>query len=142
MGIWILVADSNRARLLQSDSPAGSLRESEDFVHPEARSHEQQITSDLPGSQRGASGHHHVDPATGIKEREAIDFSKFIGTKLDVLRNKNSLDRLWIVAEPHFLGHLRKELKTETLKLVAGEIDKNLVQHSTDDIRAHLPDRL
>lgn len=142
MSIWVLVADSSRARLLGTDSAHGELGEIQDFVHPESRVHEQKISSDLPGSRHGAGGLHHVDSQTGIKEQESIDFAKHLGRELNALRNRHKLDRLWIVAEPRFLGHLRQELDDEVSKLVSGEVDKDLLQHGIDDIRAHLPERL
>ena len=41
--------------------------------------------------------------------------------------------------EPSFLGALRNEFDAEVKKVVTLELDKNLVKHSMEDIRAHLP---
>ena len=44
-----VVADRSRARLFSVATPKGPLEELEDLVHPEARAHERDLTSDRPG---------------------------------------------------------------------------------------------
>ena len=46
--IWVLVADSARARLLQADGPRGDLTEVQSLVHPESRMKDSQLESDRP----------------------------------------------------------------------------------------------
>jgi len=47
--IWVLAADSSRARLLATDSPIGELQELENFDFPESRLHGRDIRTDRPG---------------------------------------------------------------------------------------------
>jgi len=53
---WILVADSSKARLFTVESASGPLIEVRDFLHPESRMHEQELTTDLPGKHRNDTG--------------------------------------------------------------------------------------
>lgn len=141
---WVLVADSSRARIFTTSNSAAPLQEQETLAHPEGRLHEQSLTSDLPGkdSNRTGSGHHAMDAETEPKRQEAIDFAKRIAKHLDQARSKKEISRLIIVAAPSFLGILRDQLSKPTAKLIAWELDKNLVQQNPDDIRAHMPQYL
>jgi protein required for attachment to host cells len=140
---WVLVADSSRARIFAVDSPTSPLTEFRTLVHPEGRQHEQDITSDLPGSQAGQDGRHHaVSSETDPKKTEAIKFAKSISDYLEESINKHAYTRLVVVAAPAFLGLLREHMGPESSKRITLELDKDLTQHSTDDIRQHLPNRL
>ena len=140
---WVLVADSSRARIFSAASSTSPLTEFHTLVHPESRQHEQDITSDLPGSQAGQDGRHHgVSGKTEPKKTEATNFAKTISDYLQKSINKHAYTGLVIVAAPAFLGLLRKHIRPETLKCVTLELDKDLTQHSADDIRRHLPGRL
>ncbi|MFQ5935265.1 MAG: host attachment protein [Acidiferrobacterales bacterium] len=144
MVIWVLIAESSRARIFLVDKPRGPLRELETLAHPKARMHEQELTADLPGRSFDSAGEarHAMEPNTNPKEREAADFAKRIARRLDSARTENNFDKLVMAAAPKFLGRLRKELSTETLALVTREINKNLVQLDARTLRRHLPERL
>ena len=140
---WLLVADSSRARLFVVDSPTSPLTEFHTFAHLEGRQHEQAMTSDLPGSQAGSDGRHHgVSNETDPKKVEAVDFAKEISHYLEESRNKHSYTQLIIIAAPAFLGLLREHLSPGVLSMVSLELDKNLTQHSAEDIHQHLPPAL
>ena len=139
---WILVAESSRARIFSVASSSGPLVEIETLAHPEGREHEQDMTSDLPGhdSDKTGAGRHAFADETEPKEQEVINFAKRIAHHLDAARTSGNLTRLIVIAAPAFLGTLRGELNPQTSKLIIHEVDKNLSQHSADDIRHHLPE--
>ncbi len=139
--IMIIVADSSRARVFTTDSPGSPLREIETMAHPEGRLHEQDMVSDLPGkdSGEGGGGDHAFQEKIEPKQHEMIEFARRMAEYLDEARKANKLNQLLIVAAPAFLGELRKQMTEETNERVVFELDKNLTQHSVDDIRAHLP---
>lgn len=141
---WILVSDSSRARFFTADTPSAAMVEVEDLTHPEARQHTRDITSDLPGKQHdaGPSGHHAVEPKTDAHKQASVEFSREVASYLNNNLNENRYDSLVLVCEPAFLGELRNELDARVKKVVTLEMDKNLVKHSVEDIRAHLPKNL
>jgi len=141
---WILVSDSSHARIFSVDRDTSSLIEIDSLIHPEAKLHEQKITSDLPGRQAGSStdSHHAVSDETDPKKYESIEFARFLARHLEDARNKQDYTNLLIIAAPSFLGQLRELMTAETVKLVSYELDKNLAKHSVDEIRQHLPKRL
>jgi len=136
----IIVSDSSHARIFSANSPSSSLEEVEDFVHPEARQHAKDITADLPGKQRDAnlSGRHDVNSMSDPHTREVLYFARKVAQYLQEKLTGKEFARLIIVSEPSFLGVLRKELGAEVKKSVIVELNKNLVKHSLEDIRAHL----
>ena len=138
---WVVVAESSRAKIFELDKKNSPLKELHGFAHTPSRTHEQQLTSDLPGRSQDSLGHgnHVMGTHTSAKEHETIEFAKIIGDLLDKARNSGKFDKLILMSPPAFLGTLRKSLSTETIKHVVSEIDKNLVRHDTNDIQAHLP---
>jgi protein required for attachment to host cells len=143
---WILVSDSSHARIFSADAPSAAMVEFEDLTHPEARLHTREITSDLPGKQRdagpGASGSHAVEPKSDAHKHASVEFAHEVAGYLHNNLNENRYDSLVLVCEPAFLGELRNALDERVKKVVTLEVDKNLVKHSAEDIRAHLPQLL
>lgn len=141
---WVLVADSSRARIF-SKNGREPFREEAGFIHPESRLHEQELTSDLPGSDGGgnSSGQRHGKGSrVSPKRHEAITFSKQVADHLEAARADGRFGRLLIVAPPAFLGLLREHFTPALGTLVTQEINKNLVQLKADQLRAQLPVRL
>lgn len=137
---WVLVADSSRARIFAKNGRE-AFREEAGFIHPESRLHEQELTSDLPGSDGGnGSGQRHGKAArVSPKRHEAITFSKQVADHLESARSDGRFHRLLIVAPPAFLGLLREQFSPALGTLVTQEINKNLVQLKPEELRAQLP---
>ena len=140
----IVVADSARARIFTADSASAPLNEIETMAHPEGRMHDRDITSDLPGKDTGGdgSGGHAYQDETDPKQHELARFAKRLADYLEDARKANKLSHLLLVAAPAFLGELRTHLTSETREKIVFELDKNITDHSLDDIRKHLPEFL
>jgi protein required for attachment to host cells len=140
---WILVADNTRARIFTADTPSSALDEIEGFTHTEGRLHDREMTTDLPGRIKSADGSGHAfEQATDPKKHEADNFAHRIAQHLEAAHNANKFEQLLIIAEPTFLGLLRRHLPEHIKKLVCFELDKNIATQSVADIRKHLPDYL
>lgn len=142
--VWILVADSSRARIFSAENSAADLAEIEVLTHPEGRLHEQEMDSDLPGTTRGPidPSRHNYSDEVSPKEQEAVDFAKRLSNYLGDELNQNKFNRLFVVAAPSFLGDLRGAFSTRLSKHVAFTLDKNLVAMEPKEIRNHLPHSL
>ena len=136
---WVLVADRSRARLFSIAKPKGSLAELEDLVHPEARAHERDLTSDRPGR---SPDHNALGTAHSARDEQAHEFAREITQRLERGRVHGEFERLVVVAAPDLLGMLRKTMNTNLSKLVSLEIDKNVTQQTPADIRKLLPEYL
>lgn len=142
--IWVLVADSGRARLFQASGVKAPLEEQTDLVMPIARLQEQDLVSDRPGRSfdSAGEGRHAMEPSTPAKEVESDRFAARIAALLDSERLAGAYTRLVLVAPPRFLGQLRDALSDPVRALVSAELNKDLVQFDADAIREHLPERL
>ena len=140
---WVVVADNSRARIFTAETPSSPLIEVDSIVHPEARMHDRDITSDLPGRGAGGGGaRHSYETETDAKDHENAGFAKRIAGFLDEARKSDKFKQLIIVAAPSLLGNLRGDLNDQTRKMVSLELDKNLSQLSPTDIRKHMPEFL
>ena len=141
---WVVVADAARARIFSTDNAKVPLQPVEQLVSPEARLHERDLKSDRPGSTYDShgDGRHATGTSTSPKQQVAVRFAKTIAERLELGRVNHDFSRLVLVAEPQFLGLLRKAITPEVAKLVSAEINKNLSKADRDDIRQHLPERL
>ena len=144
MSIIVLVADGSRARMLRAEDGASALTESGDFVHPESRLREQELVSDGSGSGKDSGGYglHSMGHEKEAHQRQQDDFARELCREIDRLRNGGGLHRIYLVAPPGFLGRLRAALGKQSAELIAGEVDRELVTSSLEEIRAHLPKRL
>jgi protein required for attachment to host cells len=144
MSICIVVADSSKARILVAESGQSPLVDDRDFIHPESRLREQDLVSDGPGSETdsGGYGKHSMGHEGTAHQKQAETFAGELCDEIDKLRRKSDLRRIYLVASPKFLGLLRSGISKQCAQLLAGEVNKDLVTHSIEDIRSHLPRRL
>lgn len=142
--LWIVVAESSRARIFTADGPAGKLTELETLANPEARLHDRELSSDLPGVtfESGGQGRHVKEQQVGPKAQAVVRFAEKVAARIERGRTGGEFRRLVLVAAPEFLGLLRDKLPAPARKLIETEIAKNLAQLPADEIRGHLPERL
>ena len=140
MTTWVVVADSSRGKIYVQDKHGSELQEMVDMVHPGARLHGTELTSDRSGRHSGAfgQGSHMFDVRTEAKDHEAESFAKEIAERLETGRTSGQFQKLVLMAPPAFLGILREQLGGEVRKLVVEEIAKDLVTHSIDEVRDKL----
>lgn len=139
--VWILSAESSRAKFYEADLKLEEIREFRALLHEESRMHESDITSDLPGRMSsGQSGTRHTfEDHTPVKEQEKTEFARQIAEVLDEGRKAGSYDKLAIIAPPDFLGVLRQQLNPQVAKRVIHEANKNVTRGSEAELRKALP---
>lgn len=142
--IWVVVADSSRARILAAKKANGVLSEIRCIEHPEGRMHAQELTSDLPGRafDSGGQGRHAMSGEVGPKKHEMIRFAKEIAAVLEAGLGERSFGKLYLMAPPAVLGQLRSEFSPSLANLLADTMDKNLAGHKIEEIRRYLPEYL
>lgn len=145
MPVRIVVADSAAARILTTENESSKLVEAGDMIHSASRLKEKDLLTDRAGGNRangGGGGNHAFDHKTDAQEHEKELFAGQLAREIGKICKKKKVLRLYLVAPPKFLGALRAELDQQTASLVEAEINKDLVNHSLEDIRRHLPKRL
>jgi protein required for attachment to host cells len=125
---YVLVADSGRARILKSDGHRLSPRlvEVERLERPTVHVMARELTTDL----------------TGEIER----FARLLATHLARAQQRERIDEWVLIAEPQFLGLLRRTLPEPVRRLISREVPRDLVAaQAAPIIRAafeRLPGRL
>ena len=142
--IWVVVADEAKSRILSTDKTTEPLIELDELISPEATMSKQDLVSDKSGRSfdSGGQGRHAMGDKTDPKEQVAIRFAKELAAYLERNRQKKAYIKLFVIAAPHFLGLLRKELSKGVSELVSLEVDKNLTTLDPKSIRKHLPQYL
>lgn len=141
---WVLVADHARARLFTAQVPEGPLQEVENLVDEQARLHDSDIVADakgcLVGGRRSAhGGGHAAGDEHAAKRQVGEEFAKRISERLHQAHTLNAMARLYLAAEPGFLGLLRQQLDPATRHLVTAEIHRRLTDLTAAQIREQLP---
>ena len=137
---WILVANATVARIFVAENNQ-KLKEIDLLEHPEGRLHERDLVSDRPGRayESANTSRHAMDYQTSPKKHEIELFARRISNHLDAAYNAGKFDKLYIVANPQFLGLLRQTIVSPVEKHIAGEVDKDMTQMLAEDIRKNLP---
>ena len=142
--IWVLVADAGRARILKGVHMDGKLEEVEDLLNPGVRLQEHDAVSDRRGSvTQGAAGIGHAfEPRHSQAEISADEFAKKLCKRFEAVREAGKTGRIYLIADPSFLGLLRQHLSSAVRALVVEEIASDLTRRPMADIRQILPARL
>lgn len=120
---WIVAADSYRARILELKGGGEPLQELDDLVNPEGRERDSEIVNDDRGRFWGRQGRpwgqsDSGEPQKTPLEHESTLFALSIAQYLDKGRNDHRYQRLYIVADPKFLGVLRNKMNKHVSEMV------------------------
>jgi protein required for attachment to host cells len=137
MSTWVLVAHRTGARLFEHKGRKLELLRT--IENPAGRIEDHDLET---GPQRTfdshAQGRHAADRGGSLHERAATTFAHELAKLLEAGRSGSGVQRIVLVAEPHFLGLLRAELGGETAALVTATVPKDLYAVSEADVLGHL----
>jgi len=141
MSICVVVADSSRARILLAEIEHSSLIDYRDFIHSESRLREQDLVTDGTGTEvdSGGYGKHSMGYENAAHQKQAETFAYELCGEINKLRRNSDLHKIYLIAPPRYLGLLRSSISKQCAELLVDEINKDLVNHSIEDIRSHLP---
>jgi protein required for attachment to host cells len=133
----VVAADSVRA-------PGVRLNEVVDLMNPESRMHEGDLVEDSAGRRgtRPTQAKRSAFGGEGAKRHRAEEFAARVCAAAAVTLKNTGAERLYLVAEPEFLGLLRKRMARTLKRRVAGAVPKSLAGAAATRIRAALPARL
>ena len=133
---WIVVANAARARIFEAEAKDSAMREVIDLAHPDSRQHEGDLVSDRGGHVlNGTTGGHSVDRDDPAKHHAAEVFAKEVCERLEQGRLDQSYRKLYVIAEPQFLGLLRQHMGKPLHEVVRAEIAKDLTTAGEQQIR-------
>jgi len=116
---YVVVADGGRARIFRRSGPRSSSRllEIGHLERPNAHRHARDLTTDLTG--RVPSDY---DPRAVEVER----FARRLSARIAGLAQAERIEEMVLIAEPRFLGILRRELPEPLRQIITREIPRNL----------------
>jgi protein required for attachment to host cells len=77
-----------------------------------------------------------------MKAHRKEDFAADVSSQLVRCLRETQATRVYVLADPEFLGLLRQRMDARTRGCVVGEIDKSVARHSPAQIRTSLPSLL
>ncbi len=144
---WVLVANGSEARLFHHTGK--SLELVEQFLHPDSRRKDQEITSDHAShretrtegtaSQRVYGS---FPEPTDPHDFEIDRFARELDEKLEQHRAQNDFRELVLVAPPHFHGLVKKHMSGPLEKCVIREVSKDYTSVRERDLLEQLTPHL
>ena len=136
----VVVADAARARIFSRTKKFSPLQEETVLTHPESRLQRQDLVSDRAGTvhESRTHGENQAEEPTDPKRHEAETFARTVADHLHKRRHEGGLEGITLVAEPRFLGLLRKSLDEATTDLVIKEVGSSLTRESAETIQARI----
>jgi protein required for attachment to host cells len=142
---WLVVADSSRARIFSYTDKHGTWDLEDEIDHPAARAPTSELVTDRQGRTR-QSGHASYAPAMSNEvdahAQEEVKFARGLADRLTHGFDDHVYARLGVVAPPHFLGVLRKNLAERVAGKLFLELDKDYTAVGEDELKQRLRDRI
>lgn len=149
MRIRIVVANQSEARFFDSFSRAQTLMPAGVLLNPVARLHDRDLDADRPGrvfngglragGRRGATARHATDSDRSTRQHRIELFARRIGAELERARAAHRFERIVLVADPAFLGRLRRTLPPALRACIAATVTRDLINQPDSDVRDYLP---
>ncbi|GAB3012844.1 host attachment protein [Bowmanella dokdonensis] len=140
---YLVVANRNKAKIFELKDHASSMLEVENIENSHGKALDQEMVTDRPGRISAPSAQvEGVDAMTGTDQREhnLNLFAARVAKKLDQRRKESKTYHFNIIAEPQFLGALRKKIDKQTEKLIRTTVNKDLVNASDDELLKYMKD--
>jgi protein required for attachment to host cells len=112
--LWILVANSSRAKLFSTDERAEKWDLREEFQHEESRTFSRTLLNQPDNPNAGSL--HKPQPENEPDARQQLEHDRFareLAARLERGVNDHAYDRVVIAAPPGFLGLLRKHISKQ-----------------------------
>ena len=138
---WIVVADSNRARIFQTEGDLDNLVEIKDLLNPKARLSETELDRSAKGNfNRSARGHrgHSAEPRTTHETHQADKFSREVMQYIEHANDDHQFASLVVVAPPEFLGLLRRQLNSQVEKKIRRQLAIDIAGLKAPQIKDYL----
>lgn len=134
---WVLVADSEKARLFEYEHCSEPWAETACFVNPDAP-HGRTFQRPPRVHESVGPARHAIEPHTGPKDKASARFASNLAATLRAGREEQRFQTLVIAAAPRFLGTLHRQLEKSLQQCVEREIRHNLTELDSDAIRNYL----
>ena len=141
--VWVLVCDAAKARVFEIRDGDPTWHAVELVLHEGSRSKASELVGGPSGtrSSEGRSVHHNaLAPASSPKEVEKEGFAHTLAKTLDQAMRSARFRKWVLVAPPHFLGLMRKQLTSELEKHLLTTVHKDFNDLAVHELSERLRD--
>jgi protein required for attachment to host cells len=137
---WILVADGERARVLQNLGPGKGLSAAMNGEFFQNLSPSRALGTDRPGRafESASVARHAYEPRTDFHRAQKQTLCKQMAEMLNRGAREKSYERLVLVVPPQILGELRQFLDDHAKNRIIGEVKKDFTHLAIHDLPKHL----
>jgi protein required for attachment to host cells len=140
---WFLIADSAKARLIESSGPKGDWRTIGEWSDEAARAPSRELERDRPPRGRTiGTGEPFAIEGRSEHDKAGEAFLSARAQALEEAAKQDRFDQLVVAAPPAALGFLRKKLAQVVSDKMVGAFDKDLTNEAERDLHAYFLDRL
>lgn len=133
--IWVINSNSNTCKIYLYNKHQSQLDLVKELQHPENKLHNSDLTSDRPGRYKANGGAHGAySPATEPKEIKIDTFMRDVARELNHERNKNSFEKLILIAPSHMNGMLMQHMDKHVKERIISNIQKDLLHLNDRDL--------
>lgn len=130
----VLIADGEKALFIRNEGDAKTLHFVVERKKEQDNPPDREQSANRPGRMFDGTGHKSAVDDTDWHELAKDRFAEDLAQILYERAHRGDFDHLIIVADPSTLGTLRDNLHQEVSDKLIAEIDKNLTNHSMEDI--------
>jgi protein required for attachment to host cells len=141
---WYLVANRVDA-IIYEGKLDGEFHYVKRFRNPKGKLTELQLVADRPGrtfSSSRTGTRHGYEPRSHYHEEVAMKFARRIAKELEKAAVKGEYSDLIVMAEPHFLGMINKELPKNVKSVLRKEVPREWSQGSDQELKEYLQAKL
>lgn len=141
--IWLLVADSARARLFSVDRRERGLALVDEWEDDVASGRTQDIEADRPGRtfDSAGPGRHGMEPSSSPKGVAKSRFVAMLADHLAAKAKKGAFDELHVIAAPRTLGEMRELVDPAVKSRLVSEEAKDLTLRTKPELEKLLGGR-
>ncbi len=134
----IVASNGAEARLFLVGKRFGPWTPVETLKNPEATLREQDYNSDTPGRSFDSfgQGRHAMSPEVSARQHDLLAFAQEIAQYLAKTHAAGQFNKLVLVAEPTFLGYLRRKLSATLKRELCCEVPKNPTEFDQERLRS------
>lgn len=127
---WVVVADGAAARFFARAEDEARLVQIPDGVLAGERGTASDLEADRPGRsyESATTARHAVEPHTSARDKVEEAFAETVAARLAAAADAGDYERLVVIADPHFLGRLRRVLPARVSERVVAELDRDLTR--------------
>lgn len=138
--LWIISANRSFAKIFEAKGHGRHIKEIQHIDNPDGRKKSGELVSDRPGRafDRVGGGRHALGKEVSPKEHELQRFIHKLSHILEEGLKSRAYGQLAIVAPPHVLGELSREITEPVRKVLIKEVPKDLPEAISEQERVDL----